>query len=62
MCGTEFLQEYIFADWRFFVFYRNKFLGLGQIGPSRWGLIFAIFRKYPVPSIDSIFVFVKYVQ
>ena len=25
-------------------------------------LIFAIFRKYPVPSIDNIFVFVKYVE
>ena len=23
---------------------------------------FAIFRKYPVPSFDNIFVFVKYVQ
>ena len=26
------------------------------------GLIFAIFRKYPVPSIDNIFVFIEYVQ
>ena len=25
-------------------------------------LIFAIFRKYPVPSIDNIFVFIEYVQ
>ena len=25
-------------------------------------LIFAIFRKYPVPSIDNIFVFIKYVK
>ena len=32
-----------------------------QIGFSRWELIFAIFTKYPVPSIDNIFVFVKYV-
>ena len=29
---------------------------------SCWELIFAIFRKYPVPSLDKIFVFVKYVQ
>ena len=26
------------------------------------GLIFAIFRKYPIPSIDNIFVFIEYVQ
>ena len=26
------------------------------------GLNFAIFRKYPVPSIDNIFVFIEYVQ
>ena len=24
--------------------------------------IFAIFRKYPVPSIDNIFVFIEFVQ
>ena len=38
------------------------FLWLGQIGFSHWELIFAIFRKYLVPSIDNILVFVKYVQ
>ena len=32
----------------------TKFLRLGQIGFSRWELIFGIFRKYPVPSIDNI--------
>ena len=34
----------------------------GQIGFSCWELIFAIFRKNPVPSIDDIFVFIEYVQ
>ena len=29
---------------------------------SCWELIFAIFRKYPVLSIDNIFVFIEYVQ
>ena len=29
----------------------------GQIGFSPLELIFVIFRKYPVPSIDDIFVF-----
>ena len=47
-CGTKFLREFIFADSRFFCVLRE--------------LIFAIFRKYPVPSIDNIFVFVRYVQ
>ena len=33
------------------------------LGFSCWELIFAIFRKYPVPSIDNIlFVFIEYVQ
>ena len=37
-------------------------LRLGQIGFSHWELIFAIFIKYVVPSIDNIFVFNEYVQ
>ena len=48
------LRELIFADWRFFVSCGNLFLQLGQIGFSCWELIFAIFRKYSVPSIDHI--------
>ena len=35
---------------------------LGQIGFSFWELFFAFFRKYPVPGIDNIFVFIGYVQ
>ena len=47
----------------FFVLCCNKFLRLRQIGSSNWKLIFfSVFRKYPVPSFDNIFVFVKYVQ
>ena len=35
----------MFTDWQFFVFYRNKFLGLRQSGFS-WGeLVFYYFRK-----------------
>ena len=41
---------------------RELILQLGQIGFSCWELIFVIFRKYPVPSIDNIFVFIEYVQ
>ena len=58
----KFSRELIFADWRFFVFCGNKFLRLGHIGFSCWKLIFSIFRKYPVPSIDNIFVFIEYVH
>ena len=47
----------IFADWRFFVFCgTDYFLLLGQIGFTCRELIFAIFGKYPAPSIDNIFV------
>ena len=35
---------------------------LGQIGFSCWELIFAIFRKNPVPSIDNVFIFIEYVK
>ena len=44
-----------FSDWRCFVFCGNEFWRSGQIGFSCWKLILAIFRKYPVPSIDNIF-------
>ena len=45
--GTKFLREFIFVDWRFFVFCGNSFLRLGQIGFSCWKLIFAIFQTVP---------------
>ena len=38
------------------------FCVLGTIGFSCWELIISIFRKYSVPNIDGIFVFIKYVQ
>ena len=44
------LRELIFAirtDWFF---------------PLEISIIFEIFRKYPVPSIDNIFDFIEYVQ
>ena len=28
----------------------------------RLGINFTIFRKYPVPSVDNIFVFIEYIQ
>jgi len=57
-CGTKCLWEFIFADWRFFVFCETQFLRLGQKGFS----CLAIFRKYrldPVPSTENIFVFIE---
>ena len=57
VCGSLFLR---IGD--FLCFAGTNFLRLGQIGFSCWELIFAIFRKYPVPSIDNIFVFIEYVQ
>ena len=47
----------IFGLWRELIF-----MLFGQIGFSCWELIFAIFRKNPVPSIDDIFVFIEYIQ
>ena len=31
VAALQLLREFIFADWRFFVFYGNYFLRLGQI-------------------------------
>ena len=45
----------------FFVLREVIFAILGQIGFSCRELIFAIFRKYPEPSIDNIFIFIEYV-
>ena len=46
----------------FFVLREVIFAILGQIGFSCRELIFAIFRKHPVLSIDNLSVFVKYVE
>ena len=43
----------------FFVFCGNQFLRLGKIGVSCWESIFATFRKYLMPSIDNVFVFIE---
>ena len=43
----------------FLCFVGTKFCVLNRLVFSCSELIFAIFRKYPVPSIDVIFVFVK---
>ena len=53
----------IFADWRFLGVLRELIFAIWtDFFFSCWELIFAIFRKYPVPSIDNIFVFIEYVQ
>ena len=45
-CSTKFLREFSSADGRVFAFLGNRFLRLGKtVFFSRWGLIFAIFRK-----------------
>ena len=58
-CGTKFLRVFFFCGLAIFCVLREL------IFPIRtdwlcWELIFAIFRKYPVPSIDYIFVFIEY--
>ena len=50
-CGSSFLQ---IGDFMCFAGTKEGF--------SCWELIFAIFRKYPVPSIDNKFVFIEYMQ
>ena len=41
------------------MFCGNVSSSLGQIGFFCWELIFATFRKYPVPIIGNLFGFVK---
>ena len=54
--GVYFCGLAIFCFAGFFV------LRLEQIGFSYLELIFAIFRNFPVHTIDNIFVFIEYVQ
>ena len=56
-CGTKFLREFNFADWRFFLFCENYFLRLEKTGFSCWELIFVIFWKLRSNRTDNIFVF-----
>ena len=49
VCGTKFLRGFVFADWRFFCFAGTNFCDKVRL-------------KYPVPSIDNIFVFIEYVK
>ena len=57
-CGSLFLR---IGDWRLAIGdWRLAMRELiWQIGFSCWELIFAIFRKYAVPRVDNIFVFIK---
>ena len=69
-CDTKILREFNFADWRFFCVLRELIFAIRTNWFFFWELFFSIFRKYPVPrendllvpSIDIIFVFIKYMQ
>ena len=54
--GMKFLWEFIFADWRIFCVLRELIFAIRTDWFFSLGKIFAIFRKYPVPSIDNIIV------
>ena len=61
-CGTKFLREFIFADQRFFFVFRELIFAIRADWFFRLGINFTIFRKYPVPSVDNIFIFIEYIQ
>ena len=48
--GMKFLWEFIFADWRIFCVLRELIFAIRTDWFFSLGKIFAIFRKYPVPS------------
>ena len=50
------LREFILWIGNFGGFVGTSFCDLETIVFSYWELIFAIFRKYPVPNVDKIFV------
>ena len=56
-CGSLFLQ---IGD--FLCFAGTDFCDQDRLVFLARNLFFAIFKKYPVPSFDNIFVFVKYMQ
>ena len=55
-CGTKFLR---ISD--FFVF-RELIFTIRADWFFRLGINFTIFRKYPVPSVDNIFIFIEHIQ
>ena len=59
-CGTKFLREFIFCGlaifcvlWKLIFAIRTDWFFLKEI-------VFGDFRKFPVPSIENIFVFIEY--
>ena len=61
-CGTKFLREFIFADWRFFCVLRELVFAIRTDWFFLLRINFHVFQEAPVPSIDNIFVFIEYVQ
>ena len=53
LCGTKFLQEFNFADWRFFVFCGNLFFPIGK----DWFFLQGINLRSRSNGTDDIFVF-----
>ena len=59
--GTKFLLEYI-CGLAIFCVLRELIYAIKTDRFFLLGLIFAILRKYPAPSIDNISVFIEYLQ
>ena len=58
----EIFDGVCFADWGFFSVSQRLIFATKTHWFFSLRIIFAIFKKYPVPSIDNIFILVKYVQ
>ena len=51
LCGTKFLREFIFADWRFSLFCGNNFLVIRTDWFFMPGINFCYFQKVPDKSL-----------
>ena len=56
---TKFLREFIFGGLAIFCVLRELIFAIRTDWFFLLGINFCDFRKYPVPSIDNIFVFIE---
>ena len=58
-CGTKFLREFIFCRSAIFCVLQEQSFAIRNDWCFLLGINFCNFQKYPMPSIDNIFVFIE---
>ena len=59
-CGTKFLREFVFCGLAIFCVLRELIFAIRTDWFFLKEIVFCDFRKFPVSSIENIFVFIEY--